>query len=104
MEFVRLPLFEKSVTFFSEDDIFDLELALLLNPSAGALIPGGRGLRKLRRPLRGRGKRGGARIIYYLATADHRILLLYAYAKNTTADLTAEQLKLLIRTACQELP
>jgi len=41
----------------------ELQVILLENPSVGDLIPGGRGLRKLRVPLPGRGKRGGARVI-----------------------------------------
>ena len=35
----------------------------------------------------GRGKSGGARVIYYFVTADDTILLLHAYAKNRATDL-----------------
>jgi len=65
---------------------------LLENPSAGDLIPGGRGLRKLRVPLPGRGKRGGARVIYYHWVSKEQCYLVYAYAKNVAANLTKEQL------------
>jgi putative transcriptional regulator len=51
VEFIRLPTFERiSAGIFSEMDILDLEVSLILHPDAGELIPGGRGLRKLRRP------------------------------------------------------
>ena len=66
VEFRRLQTFERSSSgLFTEADLLELEIALLLNPEAGAVIPGARGLRKLRRPLAGRGKSGGARVIYY---------------------------------------
>lgn len=69
MEFVRFPTFEKSAAgILSEADILELEILLTTHPDAGDRIPGGRGLRKLRRPAKGRGKRGGARLIYYHAT------------------------------------
>ena len=60
--------------------------------SAGDLIPGGRGLRKLRVPLPGRGKRGGARVIDYHWVSKEQCYLIYAYAKNVAANLTQEQL------------
>ena len=64
MEFIRFATFDKSAArIFSEGDILELELALIIDPLAGDLIPGARGLRKLRRPLAGRGKRGSARVI-----------------------------------------
>ena len=65
---------------------------LLKKPNAGDLIPGGRGLRKLRVPLPGRGKRGGARVIYYHWVSKEQCYLIYAYAKNVAANLTKEQL------------
>jgi hypothetical protein len=68
---------------------------LLDNPSAGDLIRVSGGLRKLRWLASGRGKRGGARVIYYhYISADH-IYLIYGYTKNEQEDLTREQLKLL---------
>ena len=88
MEFIRFASFEKSAArVFSESDILELELTLIIDPLAGDLIPGARGLRKLRRPLAGRGKRGGARVIYYFVTTHDTILLLHAYAKNRASDL-----------------
>ncbi|MCX6936914.1 MAG: type II toxin-antitoxin system RelE/ParE family toxin [Verrucomicrobia bacterium] len=105
MEFVRLPSFEKTAAdLFSEADIFELEMLLVAQPDAGDLIPGGRGLRKLRRPAKGHGKRGGARVIYYHVTQQHVILLIVAYAKNEQEDLDRKQLQILSTLIKSEFP
>jgi hypothetical protein len=105
VEFIRLPSFDESVSrLLTETDVFELELALLLEPEAGDVIPGARGLRKLRRPSSGRGKRGGARVIYYFVTRQRKILLLYAFAKNVQGDLSPNQVKQLSQLVHQEFP
>lgn len=104
MIFIELPIFIRaSETLFSDDDIRAMQNTLLENPSAGDLIQGGRGLRKLRVPLTGRGKRGGARIIYYHWVSQSHCYLIYAYAKNVSADLTPEQLHKLATVMEKEL-
>jgi len=65
------------------------------NPEAGALIVGSGGLRKIRWSLPGRGKRGGARMIYYYWVVKSRIYLLFAYSKSAKGDLTREQVRIL---------
>ena len=80
------------------DDLFDdeqfrrLEEHLALNPAAGALIPGGAGLRKIRWPGSGRGKRGGVRVVYYFRSKTNRLFLIFGYRKNECEDLTQAQL------------
>lgn len=71
----------------------DKERAVLIdylaqNPAAGDLIQGTGGVRKLRWGLEGRGKRGGARVIYFYHSADLPLFALTAYAKNERADLS----------------
>jgi hypothetical protein len=61
---------------------------LARNPSASDLIPGAGGVRKLRWALEGRGKRGGARVVYYYHNDALPIFVLTAYAKNERADLS----------------
>jgi len=63
MIFVELPLFTKHAPF-TDDELAALQQTLLDNPLAGDLILGARGLRKMRAAFGGRGKRGGARVIY----------------------------------------
>lgn len=73
----------------------DDERALLVeylayNPAAGDLVPGTGGIRKLRWGLEGRGKRGGARVIYFYHDALMPLFALTAYAKNERADLSQQ--------------
>ena len=75
--------------------ISDEERALLVdylahNPTAGDLIPGTGGVRKLRWGLEGRGKRGGARVIYFHHDAGMPLFALTAFAKNERADLNQQ--------------
>jgi len=94
MVFVELPIFTRTAAdLFSDEDMTTLQNALLENPAVGDLIPASRGLRKLRVPLPGRGKRGGARVIYYHWVSKDQCYLVYAYAKNVAANLTQEQLR-----------
>lgn len=96
MVFVETPDFTEDVkTLLPDDSYADLQLALAARPTAGDLIPGTGGLRKLRWCLPGRGKRGGARVIYYWRAAQSQILLLAIYGKGIKDDLTAAEKKLL---------
>jgi putative component of toxin-antitoxin plasmid stabilization module len=84
-----------SVTKKLMDDAERAELVLHLayNPTAGDVVPGSGGVRKLRWGLEGRGKRGGARVIYFYHDMEMPLLLLKAYAKNEQEDLSQIQLK-----------
>ncbi len=96
MVFVELtPFIAFRTEHWSDEDLRGLQNFLLASPDAGAVIPGGSGLRKLRWSAQGRGKRGGARVIYYRHVPGERIYLIYAYVKNVRTDLTREQIKVL---------
>jgi len=62
------------------------------NPSAGALIQGTGGTRKIRwQADTHKGKSGGARIIYFYHDQDIPIFLFTVYKKNTKVNLTATE-------------
>jgi hypothetical protein len=87
-----------------DDDYRTLQLELVQRPTAGSVIPGSGGLRKLRWAVAGRGKRGGARVIYFWHPESARILMLFAYAKNEREDLTVAQRQALRRIVESEYP
>ena len=63
MLFIETPIFTKLVTDLIPDDEYrKIQLALVLRPKAGKIIPGSGGLRKIRCKRGGRGKRGGLRV------------------------------------------
>jgi hypothetical protein len=96
MVFVELtPFIAFRADHWTDEDLRGLQNFLLAKPDAGDVIPGGSGLRKLRWSAQGRGKRGGARVIYYQYVPEERIYLIYAYVKSAQADLTREQIKVL---------
>jgi hypothetical protein len=66
---------------------------LAASPEVGDVIPGSGGCRKVRWSIAGRGKRGGARIIYYNQLANGEIWLLVIYTKSVTGNIPAYILK-----------
>lgn len=94
MIFIELaPFVAFREEYWTDDDFRAMQNHLLIQPDAGDVMQGGRGLRKLRWSAQGKGKRGGARVIYYWQDAENRIYLVYGYAKNEQANLTPTQVK-----------
>ena len=92
--FVELPPFERHRADYLDDDAFMvLQRLLMLNPEAGDVIPATGGLRKLRfvDGRRGKGKRGGLRVIYYWWDGGSQFWLFTLYDKNEMSDLTKHQ-------------
>jgi hypothetical protein len=103
MRFVETPVFTAAVTsLLSDEEYRQLQLALLIRPEQGALIRGSGGLRKLRWGARGRGKRGGVRVIYYWHAGEQFLYMLLIYAKSEQDDLTPAQLRVLRRLVQEE--
>ena len=100
LQFVEAPAFSRHRNEYLDDDGFrELQEDLYRNPEAGDLIPGAGGIRKLRwrDRKRGKGKRGGLRIVYYLFLSEEEIWLLTLYDKDEAADLSANEKDLLRR-------
>ena len=93
--FIELPEFQKawSSMGLTDDDLNDLEIFLTNNPEYGDVIPGTNGLRKLRWAAKGKGKRGGARVLYLDILVVEKIYLITAYSKDTKIDLSASEKK-----------
>ena len=64
------------------------ELEIALAPTAWPVVPATGGARKARAARGGRGKSGGARIIYYVVTRKGVLYLIDVYAKSAKEDLT----------------
>ena len=71
-----------------DDEIADLKVELSIAPFAGAVMEGTGGVRKHRIGFDGRGKRSGARVIYYFHDREMPIYLLAIYAKSEKIDLS----------------
>jgi hypothetical protein len=100
--FIETPEFTEWVKEYLPDEhLAYLQQDLLHDPEAGSVMPGCGGLRKLRLadPKRGKGKRGGVRVIYLHVAEAGVIYLMDIYGKNEQEDLTADQKKILKRLA-----
>ncbi|MBU2514174.1 type II toxin-antitoxin system RelE/ParE family toxin [bacterium] len=92
--FIESTIFEKLRSdYLSENEFLDLQLLLLANPKSGSVIKNTGGLRKIRFKSKGRGKRGGTRIIYFFLDSKNRFYLLTLYSKDEIEDLASEEKK-----------
>jgi len=90
--FIESTIFERiRSNYLSEEEFRNLQLALLSNPKSGSGIQGTGGLRKIRFGAKGKGKRGGIRVIYYFLDKKDRFYLLTLYSKNEVTDLSTSQ-------------
>src|SRR5690606_33907924 len=89
MVFIELAPFTRRLQDLLSDEAYrGLQAHLIEHPEAGAVIAGTGGFRKVRWAEVGRGKSGGARVIYYFRSASDRIYLAVIYGKNEKANLT----------------
>lgn len=92
--FVETKLFTRLVDEYLRDDEYVLlQTALAEDPEAGPVIRGSGGVRKVRWALRGSGKRGGLRVIYYLRRSEQEIWMLTMYPKNVADTVPADVLR-----------
>lgn len=96
---VELPNYEKAIAgVLTDDEAAGLIAFLAQHPDDGVVIPNTGGLRKLRWGARGKGKSGGARIIYYFRDLNMPLYLLTAFVKGEKIDLTKREQAALRRT------
>ena len=89
---VETPTFSRQADkLFREEEKRELIDYLAMNPLAGDEIPGTGGVRKVCFAASGRGKRGGARIVYYYLDERIPLYALLAYAKFDQTDLTPDE-------------
>jgi hypothetical protein len=96
MVIIETPIFTKKIKLLIDDDSYQqFQIELISHPDKGNIVQGSGGIRKIRLGLTGRGKRGGARILYYWAKNKDQIYMLFAYEKNEMTDLSKNQLSIL---------
>src|ERR1700732_3915914 len=106
MEFIEAPAFTRHLSdYLSDDEYRAVQEELGTNPELGDLMPGTGGFRKLRwaDARRGKGRRGGLRVIYYHFKSDSQIWLMTLYDKNEASDLTAKEKRALKASIENEL-
>lgn len=94
--FIELPPFSRyRDEYFSDESYRAFQLELMQFPEKGDVIQGTGGLRKIRvaDKGRGKGKRGGSRVIYYWFSGRSHFLLFTVYGKDVQDDLSGEQRK-----------
>jgi hypothetical protein len=98
MEFIEAPAFTRHLSdYLNDNDYREIQTHLATNPELGDLMAGTGGFRKLRwaDARRGKGHRGGLRVIYYHFKSDSQIWLVTLYDKNEASDLTPGEKKAL---------
>jgi len=86
---VETPEFRKQAkTLFAAADVAAIRLFVAENPTVGVIMRGTGGVRKLRWALPGRGKRGGARVIYFYYDDSIPVYLFGAYGKSRRESLS----------------
>lgn len=108
LEFIELPVFTKRLAALAgehaDEVLLEIQNDLLEHPTRGKVVEGTGGVRKARAadPIRGKGKRGGFRYLYYFIERDGQIFLLMVFSKDEQDDLTKEQ-KNALKKAISEL-
>ena len=98
MEFIEAPAFTRNLAAHLDDEEYRLfQSSLMGHPEAGKIVPGTGGFRKVRwkDARRGKGKRGGLRIIYYYFPEAAQIWVVTLYDNDQADDLTAAEKKML---------
>lgn len=91
---IEMPIFERKwPAYWSAKEHDEFTTWIAQNPTAGDVVRGSGGVRKVRWSRIGSGKSGGVRVIYFARLTQGEIVLLTLYAKSNTSTLSAAQLK-----------
>lgn len=91
---IEHPTFQRqAASIWSESERHAFIDWIAANPVAGDVIPGAQGARKVRWIMQGRGKSGGARVIYFNYTDEGVLELFAVYAKSERENMPASDIK-----------
>jgi hypothetical protein len=96
-----VPYLAEAERLFTADQQASIVDTVAADPRCGVVIPGAGGIRKLRVAASGRGKRGGARIIFLFGGDDVPVFLLAVFAKNEKSDLSQAESNRLAKAAAE---
>ncbi len=85
----------KAEALLNEDEREEFAVFISQNPSAGSVVRGSGGVRKIRWARTGSGMRGGVRVIYYNQLHHEEVWLLTLYAKTERSTIPADELRLI---------
>ena len=94
MEFIETSLFTRLIyNYLDEDEYLGLQVYLLHHPESGKIVSGSGGVRKIRWAIKGKGKSGGIRVIYFWKVNDNELWLLTVYRKSERESIPGHILK-----------
>jgi len=92
--FIEQPVFTRLLLELVDDNAYrKFQMELAANPEKGPVVKGSGGLRKVRLALPGRGKSGGARVLYLWFPRHETIVFYLIYSKGDVEDIPAAQMK-----------
>lgn len=95
---IETPTFQKQASkLWAEDERLAFIDWIAANPTAGDIIPGAEGARKVCWRMGGTGKSGGVRVIYFNLSEKEIVLLVTIYAKTVKANMTAAEISKVVR-------
>ena len=94
LTFIEQPVFTRQLVELVEDDAYRrFQNELAANPEKGPVVKGSGGLRKARMALPGRGKSGGARVLYLWFPRHDTIVFYLVYTKGDMENVPPAQMK-----------
>ena len=97
---------KRAGNIFSENEMMNITFSLATQPTAGTIIQGTGGVRKLRWGVHNKGKRSGARLIYYYHDKTIPLTMLTAFEKSERANISKSErneLKILVKKLVKSL-